>query len=456
MRYLAANLVPLLILFLASSSRAAKLEAVDQSFTLRVPGKWVVVKTADRDVVLLAKKARSEIRVRALVQRLSEEQMRSKLEEELKKRKTAGGEDDKVLSESSASGGPLAYIRFSSKGKQFRSGYFIHDGDSYAFLAAELSETDFQAMVKSVTLGGGAEPDEAAQADSGGGESGGPACDEVDRLLLGDSCATSKGVAVKRVRHGKLEGAEFGGVFWFTSVHQASSNEATASSADKVCKAKDPGLRLPTKQEYESLDASFERADLAYHDGIQEFLTAIPDQERQAYTRYWSSTPDAGDPAHKAWSYRPVQIETFRSDARSSSLDFFCVGKPGEIVQAKPSDDEFAECAHSFRNDLHLDDEKAQQRCRLPHWAAYKACLESRPGQDDDCVEEAAHPMKDPKSKVVFEASCRAGNAAGCRWLGQLYQKENNMAEAMRLYKKGCDAGFQPSCDSLAEIEQAQ
>lgn len=86
-----------------------------------------------------------------------------------------------------------------------------------------------------------------------------PSCAELKRLSVNDSCVTSRGVLVKRVRRGDLEGVEVGGLFWTDSLFQATPNKAVNSMAEKICGDTDSGLHLPTRREFETLDGSFDK-----------------------------------------------------------------------------------------------------------------------------------------------------------------------------------------------------
>jgi uncharacterized protein YxjI len=126
---------------------AASLRSSDDTLSIALPGKWTLAESEDAGVVLLARKAKSELRVRAFEEVLSEKALLAKLNAAIKKLKKAGtAVPKKTLSVKLPSGGRLYFTQFASKSKKYRSGFFNFKGRSYGLLAVNLSNAEFKAI----------------------------------------------------------------------------------------------------------------------------------------------------------------------------------------------------------------------------------------------------------------------------------------------------------------------
>ncbi|MBI3554134.1 MAG: hypothetical protein HY077_16680 [Elusimicrobia bacterium] len=302
-------------------------------------------------------------------------------------------------------------------------------------------------------------PEAAAPANKTGQDA--PPCSELRRLNLAQSCLTSQGVLVKRVqrrgaRGSVLNGVEVGGLFWLDNLPAEPHAHAV-----KTCRDIDPGLRLPTKEECETLNDSLDTPGLGRLDGNHEFLVVMPDVPKE---RYWTSSLDESDPQLKAWTYRGTTANmAFQSISKKAFIGVRCVGDANKISGDKSAEDAYGDCVVLMRDEVHFEDRKARARCTLPHWKAYVQCVRDHPDvsrdhpdeydeMDDDCMMDAAHPLDAPETLSLFLTSCQESNLTGCRRVGQVYEKQGNMAEARRYYQKACRGNRLPACKKLGRF----
>lgn len=146
--------LPAAIAFLAlfhSAAAAATLRSLDDGFSLNVPGKWQDAESADPVSVLLARKGREEIKIRALPEPVSDKALMAKLQATRKKLKKGGvSVPARISSAATGEGGKVFFIQFTSKGKRFHSGFFNAGGMSYGFLLTGLSNSEFKALAGSL------------------------------------------------------------------------------------------------------------------------------------------------------------------------------------------------------------------------------------------------------------------------------------------------------------------
>jgi uncharacterized protein YxjI len=137
----------------AQSASAASLRSSDESLSIALPGQWIVSESDDAGVVLLARKAKSELRVRAFEKALSEKVLLAKLKAAIVKLKKAGTSVPKhTMSVKLPSGGRLYFTQFASKSKKYRSGFFNFKGRSYGLLAVNLSNAEFKAISSTLAV----------------------------------------------------------------------------------------------------------------------------------------------------------------------------------------------------------------------------------------------------------------------------------------------------------------
>ena len=135
----------------AASKEVTVLESVDHGFLMTIPGAWLALESPDSGIVLLAARNHAEIRVRALPQPLSEKALKAKVLAAYKTIKKSGAAlTKKIFSMPAGADGKLFFLQFSSKGKNYCSGYFNFDGRSYGLLTTNFSAAQFKAALKSI------------------------------------------------------------------------------------------------------------------------------------------------------------------------------------------------------------------------------------------------------------------------------------------------------------------
>ena len=124
---------------------------------------------------------------------------------------------------------------------------------------------------------------------------GSSACREAAPLNLNQSCKTSRGVTITRVKRGKALGMVVKNKFW-SDVLDGSFENYKGGQAETACAAL--GLRLPSRADFELLRDSFEvQLDSSDHQrkftktGRLDFLGALPSTKEHVL---WSSTRQKG------------------------------------------------------------------------------------------------------------------------------------------------------------------
>ena len=140
-----------------------------------------------------------------------------------------------------------------------------------------------------------ARPKPPAGKDGKNGKDGSTACREATPLDLNQSCKTSRGVTITRVKRGKALGIAVKNRFW-SDVLGGSFENSRGGQAETACAAL--GLRLPSKADFELLRESFEvhldpsdRQRKFTETGRLDFLGALPSATEHVL---WSSTRQKG------------------------------------------------------------------------------------------------------------------------------------------------------------------
>ncbi len=136
-----------LLVLCQAAAVAATLKSSDNGFLLNIPGKWQAAEVTGPNNVLRVKKGRSEIKILYLSGFSAEKALRAKLQATREKLKRGGvAVPNKIFSATNEDGAEFIFLRFSSKGRRYRSGYFNLSGRSYGFLLTDLSSAEFEAM----------------------------------------------------------------------------------------------------------------------------------------------------------------------------------------------------------------------------------------------------------------------------------------------------------------------
>jgi hypothetical protein len=218
-------------------------------------------------------------------------------------------------------------------------------------------------------------------------------CAGMKNFVLGDSCVTCQGITVKRTRRGLVHGVLVNGRFWTDASAAVYTNAAKQSLAEKTCKDKDPGLRLPTKAEVEALTAALDHvASVRACEGVQDLNAVMPDG---AGRHFWSSTANDADPQRSAWSYWGTSND-LRTGPRDGSYSVRCIGEPADarldaLSAAAPVDHEggapsvrgpggngsreFSSCVTSLTSDSRIDEESAAEACKTRFSPAFVSCV---------------------------------------------------------------------------------
>lgn len=146
-----ASFLAAALLACAPSASAASLRSSDDALSFTLPGQWIASDSEEAGIVLLARKGKSELRIRALDKALSEKAVLAKVNAAISKLKKGGTSvPKKALSVKLPSGGRLYFTQFTSKNKKYKSGFFNFKGRSYGLLAVNLSNAEFKAFSRTL------------------------------------------------------------------------------------------------------------------------------------------------------------------------------------------------------------------------------------------------------------------------------------------------------------------
>ena len=294
-------------------------------------------------------------------------------------------------------------------------------------------------------------------------------CANMKTFALGDSCVTCRGVRVARVRRGFVHGVTVDGRFWTDALVENYTNAAKMSAAEKACRDKGAGLRLPTKDDVLSLTQAL------HHDApgepcsdYRELNAVMPDGRGR---HFWTSSADAD--AGRAASFWGT-TDGLSTSPRAGLLGVRCVAEPGapapspveapvDHFGAAPDAEgsaitrEFSFCKISLVQDSGVGEEAAVEACKSRDSRDFVFCvyhLVNAGGAPAAAVESCL--VKPPTPPVVdagkldrFLKSCAAGNLLGCTLAGKEKERAGDKAGARSFFQKACDGGFKPGCEGL-------